>query len=715
MKQPPPVRQAMTFKRFGRSYHLHIRAARDLEHIKALDDAHWLATGAPVSSLNLDATFLSLVDSDRNGRIMCFEIREAIAWQLATLRDAEGVRPGNLALRMDRINTECADGRQIHASATKILRQAEAPGEGVITLDQVRAVKQQVEENPVSEAGVILPSAPGAEEIRPFLEDILDTVGGVPHPSGSPGVNDEKMQSFLKQCREHLAWLEQAEMPRGESRSDILPFGELTEDAFDAIMSVYDKVERYFAQCRAVALDPRTAEHMLPSVGELEAADLGDLESIDALMRDAPLALPDPEQVLHLDGPINPFYRPGLQRLRQEVIDRIPGQDPATLSADDWEDVLQVFNGYRRWIEAKAGADVEKLGDEKIRGYLDERYPMAVNVLLAESRQTAFVLDNIRQVEKLILYQACLIPLVNNFVSFPHLYDPRSRAAFEMGTLIIDGRHLTFSVKTGDHAQHGKVAATSNIFIIYVEILDCEGKRMYVVALPVTSGGKGNLCVGKRGVFHDVNGGELDARVIQILENPISISETLVAPFIRIGRILSGKIEAMTTSAEKRLDKAAAGVLDKSPAPAEAVAPADGAGVPRGLSAGGLLMGGGVAIAALGSAAAYVTKTLADVGPAKIVLGVLLAVLAVIMPASLVAILKLRRRDLSSILEGCGWAINARMRLTFRQGRVFTRRPVFPKGARGVRCWWALAAVGALLTVAAAALYFAIFYAVGRW
>jgi hypothetical protein len=89
-------------------------------------------------------------------------------------------------------------------------------------------------------------------------------------------------------------------------------------------------------------------------------------------------------------------------------------------------------------------------------------------------------------------------------------------------------------------------------------------------------------------------------------------------------------------------------------------------------------MGGGVALAALSSAAAYITSVFSDVGPWKVVLGLLVAVLAVVMPASVVSLLKLRKRDLSAVLEGCGWAINARMRLTFAQGRQFTLAPHLP-------------------------------------
>jgi sulfite exporter TauE/SafE len=90
-------------------------------------------------------------------------------------------------------------------------------------------------------------------------------------------------------------------------------------------------------------------------------------------------------------------------------------------------------------------------------------------------------------------------------------------------------------------------------------------------------------------------------------------------------------------------------------------------------------MGAGVTIAALGSALAYITKTLAAIHPVRVVLSLLAAALILVVPISIVAIVKLRRRDLSTILEGSGWAINARMRLTRRQSRHFTTKPGIPR------------------------------------
>ena len=111
----------------------------------------------------------------------------------------------------------------------------------------------------------------------------------------------------------------------------------------------------------------------------------------------------------------------------------------------------------------------------------------------------------------------------------------------------------------------------------------------------------------------------------------------------------------------------------------------------RGLMAGGLLAGGGVAFAAVGAGLSYVGKTLAE-NPWGVIGGLGAAVLAVLVPTLVQAFLTLRRRDLSAVLEGSGWAINARMRLSLPQSHRFTQRPPYPSGALGLpgraSSWW---------------------------
>jgi len=693
-----PDAPVMTFQRFGRSHHLRIETAGDLERALALDEAHWVATGAPIRSFNCDLTFLTLLDTDHNGRIMCAEVEEGIRWLLDTLRRREGIDRRSRTLALEAIDTGDGQGQRIHLSASRILERLELPDSDRITLEQVRQVKAKVEGTPVSEAGVVLPEAAGDGEIRQFLADIVAAVGGVPHPGGAQGVDADQLGKFLAAAAAAVAWHEKGQIPPGADRTDVMPLGDATEAAYAVVRDLRAKLDQYLAQCEALALDERFAQRMGWTDEELKDLDFDDPTVIEKVLEAAPLAPGRADRQLRYDEAVNPCYAELLARFRREVAEPVLGAPGEALTAAQWQEIKAFFAAHQGWLAARPDPAVEALGIDKLRRYLEERFAEGVGELIAESRRTAFDLDNLRLAEKLILYQAYMIDFANNFVSFPHLYDPDSHAMFEMGTLVMDGRRFNMAVVVEDRKRHANIARTSNMCLLYVEVTPRDGGKTCEVAVPVTSGGIGNLCVQKRGIFEDKDGKECDAVVVDIIENPISLREALVSPFKRLGKLLTGKIESLTARAEKKLDQQAAATMDQ----ATTAPPGKGAAAPA--ASGGMLMGVGVAGAALGSALAYVSKTLSE-KPLAIGIGVLAAVVLVILPTSIVAWLKLRRRDLSAILEGSGWGINARMRLTRRQSRYFTQRPLYPKGSRGVSRvpWRGLLAVAVVLGLLAGA------------
>jgi len=89
------------------------------------------------------------------------------------------------------------------------------------------------------------------------------------------------------------------------------------------------------------------------------------------------------------------------------------------------------------------------------------------------------------------------------------------------------------------------------------------------------------------------------------------------------------------------------------------------------------IMLGLVVIAALGSSVAFIAQTFSKLN-LKIIIGTIAAViLALVVPATISAYYKLSKRDLSAILEGSGWGVNPRMKLTKKQANTFTRRPYY--------------------------------------
>ena len=682
----PTSSTSARFTRTGRAYHLDIATAVDLRHALDLSETHWVATSAPIDTLHLDALFLKLVDSDHDGRIKPRELKDSIRWCLEVFSDFRSLDAGDESLALATINTRVEDGKRAHEAATKLLLQQTDGAAAHVSLDQVRHVRRQTECMAVSEAGIVLPRATDDHTIRQFVEDLIATVGGVEHPSGAKGLDEAHLSQFLVTAEAYLAWDAQGRPSNEHSVTEILPLGPATSAAFAALAGVRDKIDQYFAQCEAVRLDNRLVDRITGTVDNNQT-DFANVADLHALLQRAPLSRPTAERTLRFDEPINPCYADSIARLREQVVRPMLGNRDR-LTHQQWQHTKQTFAAYERWLSNPRGAELRPLGPEKVRHYLDARTTDAVRDLIAQSKQTACVLDNLRALEKLILFQANILRLANNFISFPDLYDPERRAVFEMGTAIIDGRRFNFAVKVRDRAEHAKVAATSNIYIMYLELVRQDSEERPCVAVPVTAGGQGNLCVGKRGIFEDIEGQQWDARIVQIIENPIGLGGAIAAPYHRIAKMFVGKLDAPTSSAEEQFDESAERAVSAvSTAGKPPATPAEAA--PSGMAAGSMLLGGGVAVAALLSAVAYVSKVVVE-NPLAILLGVAGAILVLMLPTTIRAFLKLRERDLSAILEGTGWAINARMRLTQRQALTFTARPPYPKGVRGRRVsgWW---------------------------
>jgi len=254
------------FQYFGSTLQLKVENAWDLRRVGQLNEAHWVATSAPITAINADPVFLDLVDTDHDGRIGCSELRQAISWLFEHLEDYAGINAGNTALVLAAIRKESDEGRRIVETSVKILKRLGSTEESRITLDQVRRIKKEEEGRAVSEAGIVLPEAAqgdGAAALRQFLSDILATVGGDSHPSGSKGVSHKYLDEFLTETESFLCWLARAERVDGEPFSPVMPLGETTSSAYCLFSSLRNKIDEYFVLCQTLILDRRDGEQML--------------------------------------------------------------------------------------------------------------------------------------------------------------------------------------------------------------------------------------------------------------------------------------------------------------------------------------------------------------------------------------------------------------------------------------------------------------------
>jgi len=247
-----------------------------------------------------------------------------------------------------------------------------------------------------------------------------------------------------------------------------------------------------------------------------------------------------------------------------------------------------------------------------------------------------------------------------------------------MGTVVIDGRRLEFSMKVVDRVTHKKVAAEGRLFVAYTAISEREGGPvLFEIAAPVTRGERGRLNIGKRGVFYHLDGRILDAQIVDILEFPISILEAIKAPFIRTAAFVSKKIEDFAASKAAGAETAVLSGVQS--APAVATKPnepkkADPAMVTA------VLAGGGFAIAGISGLFAAVMSSLNQAGFYTVILWICSLVSILILFSAFLSWLKLRLRDLGPVFEASGWAINPRMRVNGRLARIFNRNPGLPPG-----------------------------------
>ena len=133
-------------------------------------------------------------------------------------------------------------------------------------------------------------------------------------------------------------------------------------------------------------------------------------------------------------------------------------------------------------------------------------------------------------------------------------------------------------------------------------------------------------------------------------------------------------------------EKLQQGAVAAAQAPAPAAAPAAGAKpapLPFDIARfAGIFAAVALPLGAIGGAIGSMLAAFASLAWWQIPLAILGILLAISGPSMLIALLKLRQRTLGPLLEGAGWAINGRVRITFALGRVLTGLKRLPPGAR---------------------------------
>lgn len=666
---------------------LSLNEGSDLQNIAQLDLTLWAAVSCPVRGQEFDERTLQLIDTDGDGRIRPPEVRQAVTWVLEMLRSPQDLHRGLDGIALSAMDDTHEPGRRWLTTARRILENRGEGERSEIQLSDVTDTKRLYSARTNGD-GVVSPSATEDAGVKQLISEIRATVGGSTGLDEEDGVRREDAERFFQEVAGFLDWSSRG---LSDEPDRVFPLGEKTAQAHEALQQVRQKIEDYYARCRIAAYEEPALEAMNRGPRSWESLHGQSRSEVDAELETWPLAHVTPEGRLPLSGDVNPVYAARLDSFRERVVRPLLDEDQDSMDEQEFARIIDVLQPFADWSGSRVGSAVAGLGEPRLKEIVESGIRTKLDELFAEDDHVAGELTALGDVERLLRFHRDLFRFCRNFVSLADFYQPEIRALFQAGELVLDGRSFTLCVPVEDPARHTTMAALSGVFLIYCR-LSRGSEAGRTVAAAVTAGNADRLKVGKNGVFIDRAGRDWDATIVQVVSHEINLRQAVWAPFKRLGVLVSSQIERLGTTQEKsiqgNLEKGFTEVNqdvaalprqgDSAPAGAAPEDPKRGSGV------GGVLAGGGVAIAALSSSFAFISSKVAEIDRIYFVYTGVVFLLFIIVPTIILAILKLRRRDLGMILEACGWAINGHIRLSMGIAGRLTRLARLPEGAIAV-------------------------------
>lgn len=672
------------FFRAGGVDQVRLATGAELVNLRQLDQKLWVALACPVKGLEFDERTLKLIDSDNDGRVRAPELIAAVEWAGAHLSDVEALAKPGGPLSLAAIATHEA-GQLLRDTAVALLKALGKPGADSISVADVDAALAAFNKEHQNGDGVVPASAAG--EAAALVTELLGvTAAPKSDRSGEPGLDAAAIDAFFEAASAHLQWLEAG---RG---AEVQPLGEATSAALDALQAVGPKVDDFFARCRIAAFDGRALGAMNREEGAYGALQATQLDAAVSELAGFPLAHVAPEAELPLRRGLNPAWADAVEALRAKVVVPLLGERDS-LSHADWRELQGRLAAHAAWRAAQAGAAVAPLGAERLAALVDSDAKERLHALIAADSAAAPRAAAIESVERLVRYQRDLLQLANNFVSFREFYSRKAPAIFQVGTLYLDQRACELCIEVNDAGRHAAMSPLAKSYLVFCDLKNAKGEKRAIVAA-VTDGDVDNLMVGRNGIFYDRKGGDWDATITKIVDNPISVRQAFWSPYKKLVRLIEDQINARAAAAEAEADAkvGAAATATQAAAGGEVKAP------PKKLDV-GVVAALGVAVGGITAAIGALLQAFFGLG-IWMPLGVLGLMLLISGPSMAVAWLKLRQRNLGPILDANGWAVNTLAKVNVPLGRALTRVAELPSGAQRDlvdpfaekrRPWWVIA------------------------
>ncbi len=655
MKKPANTSYPWKFASVGGTVRVNIQSGEDIRHLGELDRKLWTVLSCPTSGLEFDETTLKLIDVDKDGKIRVDEVIKTAQWLTRILKNADDLLKENDSLPLDGFNTEDPDGARLQASARQILKNLQLEKDSISLEDTADNVKIFAQTQ-FNGDGIITPASAPDEATAKLILTIAGIASAMDR-SGVPGITAEHVEAFYAACADFQAWM-------AAGTKDVFPYGDKTADALAAVNAIKDKVADYFMRCKLIGFDAASAEAVDVSVAKIAAIE-GNLAAATDQIALQPLAKPAADGKLVLKA-VNPAWKGAI-----DAVVSLVGIKNEALDEAEWAAILGTFAPYVAWMDAKKGAEVEALGLECVNAILKEDKKAALLELLEKDKAEEANALSIEEVDKVLRLNKHFYRFLNNYVVLADFYDPERKAIFQAGRLYIDQRSTDLCVKVAGPAP--EISSLSGMYILYCACTSEKLGKSFNIAAVLTDGDVDGLREGKNAVFYDRDGNDYTAKVVAIVDNPISIRQAFWTPYRKLARMINDRIDKK--AAEKN-EKSMSGLTSAADTATEGKAPA----VPFDIGKfAGIFAAIGMAVGLVGAALAGVVSALKGITFWQILLILGVLMLLISGPSMFIAWRKIRRRDLGPVLNANGWAINAAALVRAKFGKTLTSLAQFPK------------------------------------
>src|SRR3974390_24903 len=185
------------FFRAGGFDQVKLESGADLLALDQLDQKLWVALACPTTGLEFDAKTLSLIETDKDGRIRAPELIAAVKWAGNCLKNPDDLLKSAPELPLEAINDANAEGKQLLASARHILSSLGKKDATAITLEDTADTAKIFAQTKFNGDGIVPVDSAEDEATKAVINEIIACLGPETDRSGKQGINQVKLDLFF--------------------------------------------------------------------------------------------------------------------------------------------------------------------------------------------------------------------------------------------------------------------------------------------------------------------------------------------------------------------------------------------------------------------------------------------------------------------------------------------------------------------------------------